>query len=165
MTLAAVREALLADAREEGERILGEARDEAEDRIAEARSQADQLVARARARGRAEGRVQAAHDAAMERASARFSVLSAQRRSYEELRTRARAAVLELRDQEGYAELVERLTASVRRDLGEGAEIERDPPGGGVRASAGSRSVDCTLPTLARRCVDDLGVRLERLWA
>src|ERR1035437_5695471 len=70
-----------------------------------------------------------------------------------------------LRGGRGYPELLQRLAAAARRDLGEDAEVEIDPPGlGGVRARAGSRRVDYTLASLADRRVEDLGPLLARRW-
>jgi vacuolar-type H+-ATPase subunit E/Vma4 len=166
VTLDAARDALLADARERAAARLAEADAEAGERIERARREAGELVARARAQGEAEGRVAAARAAAVERSSARMEVLAVQRAASDELRRRARAAVLALREAPDYRELLERLTAAARRDLGDGAEIECDPPDvGGVRARAGTRLVDYTLVVLADRCVDALGSRLPRLWA
>ena len=47
-----------------------------------------------------------------------MAVLAARRELYDELRRRARTAVLSLRDEPGYQELLERLAAAARRDLG-----------------------------------------------
>lgn len=166
MTLDAARDALLDDARRRAAALLAEADVEAGERIERARRQGDELRARARALGDAEGRVAAARVAALERTSARIEVLGAQRAASDELRRCARAAALGLRDAPDYAELLDRLTAAARRDLGDDAEIERDPPdAGGVRGRAGTRQVDYTLVALADRCVDALGSRLSLLWA
>lgn len=166
MTLDAAGHALLTDARERAAAVLAEADAEASAQIDGARRQADDLVARARTRGEAEGRVAAARAAAVERSFARLEILAAQREAHDELRVRARAAVLALRDEADYPELLDRLAGAARRDLGDGAEIERDPPGaGGVRGRAGTRRVDYTLVALAERCTDAIGPRLRRLWA
>lgn len=166
MTLDAARDALLDDARQRAAAMLAEADVEAGERLERARRQGDERLERARALGEVEGRVAAARAAALERSSARMEVLGAQRAASDELRRRARAAALGLRDAPDYAELLDRLMAAARRDLGDGAEIERDPRGvGGVRGRAGTRQVDYTLVALADRCVDALGSRLTRLWA
>jgi len=39
--------------------------------------------------------------------------------------------------------------------LGDGVEIDRDPPGGGVLARRGQALVDLTLPTLVERAAND----------
>jgi vacuolar-type H+-ATPase subunit E/Vma4 len=165
MTLEAARDALLGDAREAAQRRLDEAEAQARAHVEDARRQAADTIARARARGEAEGRVEAAHEEAQVRAFARMDVLAAQREAFDELGRRAREAALALRGEPGYAELLEHLVAAARRDLGEAAELEIDPPGaGGVRARAGSRRVDYTLPALADRCVAQLGGGVARLW-
>jgi hypothetical protein len=94
-----------------------------------------------------------------------MEVLAARGAAYQELRQRAGTAVLELRHEAGYADLLARLSAAARRDLGDDADLEVDPPdAGGVRARARTRLVDYTLPALAARCMDALGPRLRRLW-
>jgi len=158
-------EALLADARAQARRVLEEADAECAERLADARGRAEELLAGARQRGDAEGRLEADHQRALEGLLARTDVLAAQRRAYEELQARARAAVLGLRGEPGYPELLERLAAAARRDLGDAAQLEIDPPhAGGVRGTAGSLHVDYTLATLAEGCVRDLGPGLRRLW-
>ncbi|HVP01027.1 MAG TPA: V-type ATP synthase subunit E family protein [Solirubrobacteraceae bacterium] len=165
MSLDTASEALLADARAQAGAVLADADREAAERLADAHARAEALIARAREQGEAEGRIERGREEALESLLARTDVLAARRRAYEELRRRARGAVLGLRDEPQYGELLDRLAAAARRDLGAGAQIELDPPGlGGVRATAGSRRVDYTLVTLADRCVDELGPRLPRLW-
>jgi type III secretion protein L len=160
------RDALLADARERARQLLEQAEEEARELIAQAERDAEELIARARAGGLAAGRAQAAQDAGRGRALARWEVLAAQRAVYDDVCRRARKQVMALRDQPGYPELLEQLAAAARRDLGDGAELEIDPPAlGGVRARAGSRRVDYTLPALAEGCVRDLGPALAQLWA
>lgn len=165
MRIDTARDALLADARERAAQLLAAGEAEAEERIGAARRQAAAMIERARERGEAEGRVEAARDAAVERSFARVEVLAAQREAYDEFSRRARAATLALRDDPEYPALLDRLAAAARRDLGDGAEIERDPPEtGGVRGRAGTRSVDYTLSALADRCAAALGPRLRELW-
>lgn len=166
MTLEIVRDSLLADARAAAERVRSEAEAEASERLAQARRDADALVAAAREQGAAEGRHAAVVDEAGARVRARGEVLAARREVYDELRRAAREALLGLREATDYGDLLERLEAAARRDLGPAAEVEIDPPdAGGVRAIAGSRRVDYTLATLADRCIDDLGPALRRLWS
>jgi vacuolar-type H+-ATPase subunit E/Vma4 len=159
------REALLEDARARAARRLAAADAETDQRIAAARREAATIIAQARARGETEGRIAGARDAAVQRSFAHLKVLAAQRDVYDEFRRRARDATLALRDDPAYPALLDRLTASARRDLGDGAEIERDPPEvGGVRARDGTRSVDYTLPALADRAIAELGPRLRAVW-
>jgi vacuolar-type H+-ATPase subunit E/Vma4 len=160
------RAALLADARERAEQLLAQAEEQAREQVAQAQRDGEDLVERAREEGIAAGRAQAARDAGRDRTIARWEVLVAQRAAYEELRRRVRGEVMSLREEPGYEELLQQLAQAARRDLGEGAELEIDPPEhGGLFATAGSRRVDYTLTSLAERCVRDLGPALARLWA
>lgn len=146
--------------------MLARAGEDAEAAIASARREVEETVAAACARGEADGGARAVRELAREHALARIEVLAARRALYDELRRRARGSVLSLRDEPGYAELLDRLEAVARRELGDGAEIEVDPSeAGGVRGWAGSRRVDYTLPALAERCIAGMGHSLSRLWS
>ncbi len=165
MTIEVAGDALLADARTSAARIAEAADAEARERIEAARRAAAEITAQARARGVAEGRLAAAREAARQAALARTKALAAAGASYQELVLRVQAAVLDLRGEPGYADLLARLVAAARRDLGGDAELEVDPPdAGGVRARSGTRVVDYTLPALATGCLEALGPRLRRLW-
>ncbi len=165
MSLDTAREALLGDARREAEAILARADTEAGARLQDARRQAEELRVRARAQGEAEGRAGAARTRAGGRFAARMLVLAAKRASYDALLEQARRAALALREDPGYPQLLERLAAAARDDLGPDAELTLDPPGlGGVLGQAGSRAVDYTLAAIAERCVRDLGPRVAELW-
>jgi len=137
----------------------------ATEQLREARARADAMAAE----GRLEGERAAMRETARIHAAAvrtvRESRLRAQRALVDELCSRVRDAVLELRDAPGYEQLLDRLAKMARDQLGPDAELERDPPGvGGVLARAGSRSVDYTLATLATRMIEGLGESLEALW-
>jgi vacuolar-type H+-ATPase subunit E/Vma4 len=163
--LAAASDALLADAREQADRMLAEADAEARETMARAREEADAIIARGRGEGRTEGRVAASREEAQAHMLARMEVLGARREAYDELRARARVAALALRDDPEYPQLLERLAAAARADLGADAELGVDPAdAGGVRARQGSRRVDYTLAALAERCVAALGPEARRLW-
>lgn len=166
MTIGAARDALLADARATADRARAQAEAGARERVAAALREAEEQIARARAQGEADGREQGAVDEGVARTLAHLDVLHARREAYDELQRRAREAVLELRAAPDHAELLDQLAAAARRDLGDDAELELDPPGaGGVRASTASRRVDYSLAALADRCLEDLGPALARLWA
>ncbi len=62
------------------------------------------------------------------------------------------------------SQLIERLGALARSQLGPDAEVVVDPVRGGVVASAPGRRVDYTLPVLVERCVDRMGAEVDRLW-
>ena len=123
------------------------------------------MIAQARARGETEGRIAGAREAAVQRSFAHLQVLAAQREVYEEFCRRARAAALALREEPEYPALLDRLAEAARRELGERAEIERDPlADGGVVARDGTRSVDYTLPALADLAIAELGPHVRKLW-
>jgi hypothetical protein len=97
---------------------------------------------------------------------ARALVLGAERVAYDRLLAEAVSAARELRGCPEYADLERRLVDTVKVVLGPEAKITRDPDGrGGLQAQQGSRSVDLTLPALARRCVERLGGEVARLWS
>ena len=166
MNVDRLRATLLADAEAEADAALaaGESRTRAErERL---RAESSRLQESARAEGEAAGDLESARDLALARSGARRLVLEARQAVYEDFRSLALADALALRaDKKAYARLLDRLEAEARRSLGEDAEIERDPEDvGGVRARAGRRSVDLTLPTLLDGCVARLGARVEELW-
>jgi vacuolar-type H+-ATPase subunit E/Vma4 len=133
---------------------------------AEAEERGKVLVERARAEGVAAAEIVDRQEQAAARRRARAMVLAAKRELYEELCRQASAAAHLLRDDPGYPALLERLSAAVRAQLGEDAELEVDPSeAGGVRGSSGPRHVDYTLDALAERCLERLGGGLERLWS
>ena len=165
MTLEVARDALLADARASAARIIDEADTEVGERLEAARRTAAEILDRARSQGEAEGRLLSSREEARRAALERSRVLVARGGLHEELGRRARSAVLELRREPGYADLLARLEAAARDDLGDRAELEVDPPDvGGVRARAGTLLVDYTLPALAAACLESLGPRVRRLW-
>ena len=141
-------------ARDEAAATASAARGEVErrraDAAAEASSAGDASVRRIRADGTRAVRNQA---------------LAAQRSVYEEAYERSLTAVLELRHDGRYEALLNRLSADAHRRLGSGAAITRDPgPDGGVVASCEGRVLDLTLPSLARRSLEELGPQIEALW-
>ena len=119
--------------------------------------------------GRLEGARLAERNALRRRAAAnrraRELRLAAQRGLIEELRLRAGDGALLLRKDPRYGELLDRVVAGSEIQLGADAEVEVDPPDvGGVRARAGSTSVDYTLPALVDRAIAELDGQLETLW-
>jgi vacuolar-type H+-ATPase subunit E/Vma4 len=161
-----LRATLLEGAEGEARALLEDA-----DRRAAAESErsladSERLLETARAEGEASGELQSARALALARAETRRLVLEAKAAVYEDFRSRALAAALALRDDRAaYPPVLRRLEAEARRALGDGAELELDPPdAGGVRAHDGRRSVDLTLPVLVERCIGSLGVAVEELW-
>jgi vacuolar-type H+-ATPase subunit E/Vma4 len=161
----ALRTVVLRQAEADAEAVLAESAHRAAVELDQARRAAGALVDRARVEGETAGALETARARAAARATAQRLVLDARREVFEELRRRCREAALALRRQEGYALLLDRLAGAARDQLGRDAEVDLDPPGaGGVRARAGARRVDYTLPVLVDRCLEDLGRELERLW-
>jgi vacuolar-type H+-ATPase subunit E/Vma4 len=123
------------------------------------------MVARARNAGESDSKGEVAQTLVAARREAHARELAAQREVYEEFCRAALAASFELRGTPRYEALVKRLAEAARRQLGEGARLEIDPPTqGGVVGQAGSRRVDYTLAALTAGCISDLGERVGRLW-
>lgn len=165
MNLTPLRESLLEATRAA---LAEEARREdagTADRLAAAHAQAETAVARARAEGMRTAEREGARLRAVARREAREATLRAQQALVDELRTGALEAALRLRGRPDYPALLARLAEAARGRLGPHSVLELDPEGaGGVRARAGSRSVDYTLPALVDRALDELGERVEELW-
>jgi vacuolar-type H+-ATPase subunit E/Vma4 len=165
MTLEPLRKALRAETNAELKQRLGAVEDECARLVADAEAEARALVRR----GRLDGEEAAAREGARRRSAAtrkaREIRLRARQRQVEELERLAREAVLGMRSDDRYPDLLERLAAAVREQLGPDAEIEVDPEGrGGVIGRRGRATVDYTLPALAERAIADLGEEVERLW-
>jgi vacuolar-type H+-ATPase subunit E/Vma4 len=165
MNVDRLRATLLVEAEREAESLVASAEARAADERERAQAEAKGVVERAGDEGREAGELESARSRALARRRASRLVLEARRAVYEDFRRAAVEAVLALRSEDGYAALLARLSDDAREALGEDAELEVDPDGvGGVRARAGRRSVDLTLPTLAEGCMTRLGGRLEDLW-
>jgi vacuolar-type H+-ATPase subunit E/Vma4 len=165
MNLEPLRAALRAETDVEVQRRLEEVDAECERVVADAEAKARELARQ----GRREGEDAAAKEAMRRRATAtrraREIRLQAQRRQVEELQGRSREAVLRVREDSCYPELLERLARAARDQLGPGTEVELDPPAsGGVIGRSGRMSVDYTLPALVDRAMASLGDELEILW-
>ncbi len=166
MSVERLRATLLEGAEAEARALLEDADRRADAEAERSLADSEQFLETAQAEGGVSGELQSARALALARAEARRLVLEAKAAVYEDFRSRALAAALGLRDDRAaYRRVLRRLEAEACRSLGEGAELEVDPPdGGGVRARAGSRSVDLTLPVLVERCIGSLGVAVEALW-
>jgi vacuolar-type H+-ATPase subunit E/Vma4 len=165
VSLEPVRVALLAEAETEADGLVSRADEQAAAQVRQAEEQKAALVHRARTEGEAAAALEAAAELARARRRARRVVLEAQRAAYDDVRQQAHVAAQRLRSGERYQELLDRLVARVREELGPDAEIERDPPDGGVIGRLENRRVDHTLPALVERCLARNAVDLERLWA
>lgn len=165
MNVESLREALLAEADGEEKRHLADVDHTCELGLARARARAATLTARSRAEGERAAAQETRRRLGAARRRGRELRLAAQRTLVEELHRRSLDAAFAARDDPRYGDLLRRLAIRARAHLGPGAELELDPPGlGGVRARAGQRSVDYTLPTLVERTIRGLGLELEALW-
>jgi vacuolar-type H+-ATPase subunit E/Vma4 len=147
-----------------GEEALAAARGDADVRVADARHRRDQLIAHAEAEGRAAADELLRRDRARVRRDAAAVVLAAKRAAHVAVRAHVGDAVGALRSAADYPDVLDALAARAAARLGEGTHAERDPPGGGVVATAGSRRIDYTLPALADRACDALGESIEAVW-
>lgn len=165
MNLGSLRTALRVEAETQAAKRLAEVDEACKRRLAEAHARARELAHE----GRLEGARLAERNSLRRRAAAnrraRELRLAAERGLVEELRLRAGEGALLLRKDPRYGELIDRVSQAARSQLGADAEVEVDPPDvGGVRARAGSTSVDYTLPALVDRAIAELDGQLEMLW-
>jgi hypothetical protein len=151
--LTPVQAALLAAARAEAEGILARAEQTARDVLEQARAQASEIQAQARARGESESADVVESQRSQAGRQARSIVLAAERAEYEALREAARHAVTGLREEPEYRLVRRRMAVTLRRLLGDEAQVH-DAPGGGVVATAPGRSADLSLARLADRAVN-----------
>jgi vacuolar-type H+-ATPase subunit E/Vma4 len=166
MNLDPLRQAVVEQANAEAERIRREAGAQAAESLDQAERDGAASVEQASADGRAAGQLQAAGRLAATRRRTRGEILRAKRDLHDEFGARSHEAALELRATAGYQALLDALSAKARRQLGDDAVLEIDPPdAGGVRAVAAGRSVDYTLVALTERCLGRLAGRLEDVWA
>jgi vacuolar-type H+-ATPase subunit E/Vma4 len=159
-----VRDALLADAQAAADRVARDAEERASDQVAQAHREIEARVARARTEGETAAELETISALAEARRRARALVLEAQRDVHDGVRRQAEAAVQELRSTPRYGALLDRLSARAQEVLGPGAQIERDPPEGGVVACAGNRRLVYTLPALVERCLAEHAHEIDRLW-
>jgi len=146
------------------------AQEEAAEAVRQARGTAvrDQLegeAAAARAAGRAEAAAAGARAVADARRQAHRELLAARAGLYEGLHAECVRRAAALRGSERERRLVRRLSAELRRRLGDRAQIETDPGGrGGAVGREGARMIDCSLPVLVERSLERLGPEVEELW-
>jgi vacuolar-type H+-ATPase subunit E/Vma4 len=160
-----VAQALLSRSEAEASARITAAEERAKDIVAEGLAHAEDITRSAEAEGTRSAESEAGHRLARGRRKARRAVLGARMVAMERLHAETLAAVDELRRRPDYPNLEDGLADLAMTALGPDAELERDPElRGGVRARAGFRTVDLTLPSLAERCLQDLRTDLETLW-
>ena len=164
MKLDVLREALVAQARQEAAARESEAQRAAEERVENARSQARSLTEQAQAEGREQTARAVRRRLSSARRQGREVVLREQREALDRLRDRV---VERLRDDEqaaAYAGLMEELRDQARGQLGEDAEVDDEAAVGGFVAHAAGRAVDYRLPEVVARVMEEMGDELEELW-
>lgn len=160
-----VTRALLEQSRSDASTRIAAAEARAEDIVGEGQTHAEEITRSAQAEGSRSVESEVARRLAQGRRQARRAVLGARRAAVERLRREVLAAVEELRRRPSYTDLEDDLADLALAVLGPDAEIERDPgQRGGVEARAGLQTIDLTLPSLAERCLRDLGTDVETLW-
>ncbi len=163
-TLQPVRAALLADAEREAAEIRAAARTAADALIAEAEREVATAVEQERERARRSARARADHNASDARRAARQLLQAAGESERTRLIQALHATIGRLRDDDRYPQLVDALERRARAQLGDGADLRRDPAGrGGIVGRAGPRSVDYTLDALADRALAALGEEVATL--
>jgi vacuolar-type H+-ATPase subunit E/Vma4 len=164
--LAPLEAAVIAAARKDADAQLEAAKAKAAAVVAEAEGNARAVLEQAASEGRGAAKRAAEHRLVDGRRQARRLILGAQQAAYQHLVREAIRATEDLRQRPEYTDLERRLIETAKDVLGADAEIVPNPDGhGGVRASAGGRTVDLTLTALARRCIERLGEDVTRLWA
>jgi vacuolar-type H+-ATPase subunit H len=159
-----VRRALLEDAAADASRLLDDARTAADERVSTARERADQTVEAARRRARTTAEARAAHAVGAARREAHAVLLRAEDEVWAELVERLHRAVRTMPADPRYPALLDRLADLARGQLGDAADVRRDPDGGGVLATAGGRSVDYRLTALADRALDSIADEMAVPW-
>jgi hypothetical protein len=159
--LAPVRDALLAAAERDVDQRIAVVRAQAAEALAAAGRRAEDIISAARAAGVADAEAVRVTERSRARRAARARTLRARREAYDLLRLRSRQAVIQIRDEPGYAVIRDVLTAEAHRLLGPGADIT-EPDGGGVIGRSGSRSVDLSLAAFADRAVDSVAAGMEQ---
>jgi hypothetical protein len=154
-----LRQALLASAAAEADRLRGDAQREGAHAIAQARSEAAALLEAARAKGRSDGAELLAAEQTAVRRAARAAILLAQRTAYEELR---QGAVEAVRDLLREAEQRRLLGARLRDRLGGLATVSDTADGGLFAQAPDGRSIDASVGALVDSALADL--HLEQLW-
>ena len=160
LALEPLREALLANARAEADRLRRGAEEAGRQAVAAAEEEVAAMLARARAQGEEDGAELRRADQARVRSAARAGLLADRRAMYDELRRRARTVVRELLREPGEREL---LAEALRHGLGGRATVS-DTDDGGLRARApDGRTIDASVGVLVDRALAELD--LEQLWA
>lgn len=157
-----VRSAMVRRATQDAAAAVANAMDAAAATIAQAQADADALVARAAAEGAAQAAPVAMAELSRGQQAAKAVILGADLAIRNEVVRRIKAAVLALRQRPDYPRLLERLSVLAANAAGPGAVITAHPRGG-VVATSGGVTVNCSLPRLADHAVAMLGAQITAL--
>jgi vacuolar-type H+-ATPase subunit E/Vma4 len=166
LALEPVRTALLDDAHREADDIVAAARAAAAESVAAAEHEADEALRQVRRRKEATARARAERAREDARRTANAELLRARDELHRQLAEAVHEAVHDLTRDPRYPALLDRLEQLAREQLGNAAEIERDPAGyGGVVATEGHRRVDYRLPALADRALATIADEVVATWS
>lgn len=163
VALEPVRLRLRRDAEDEAARLRAEAHAEAAAIVRQAQQDAAAALSAAAAQAAATADPLRAAELRRARDAARSAVLTAQRAACDELRSRVRTAVAALQKEEGYDQLLHRITRLAKQAAGPAAEVTLVPSGGVIARRAGV-IVDCSLERLADLAIFELGAAVTDLW-
>ena len=165
MNVEHLRRSVLAAVASEVEAERVRARAEHDARIGEANERAAAILAEARRAHEAEVDSLVAERDMRAHREARALVLAAQAEVYDRFAREAVQAVFAQRGTPDYERLCARLATDAEALLGEGIELEIDPPAvGGVVGRREGRLVDYSLPALVDRAIGELGADVTRTW-
>ena len=165
VTLDALEQATLLDAREHADAIRSAAEARAQALVAAAQADADALLAEQRAKAERQAQLEERRQLALARADAHGLVLHAQRSVLSEAKAAVHTAAQALREDPRYAHLLARLEAQARARLASAGAVQvASTPDGGLIARAGSLQIDHSLHAQVERCLRGLAGELQRLW-
>ncbi|HEY8281869.1 MAG TPA: hypothetical protein VIG28_05255 [Leifsonia sp.] len=161
--LSPTRAALAAAARVQIEARRRAAEAEADEVLDAANHERVRMLEAAETAGASQAIAEAALRSARARRTADEEVLAQREAIRTELAERVRITAMSMTADPRYPKLLEQLTARARDVLGPRVEVTVRPEGG-VMATAGTRTLDLTLPALAARQLAAMNTELESLW-
>ncbi len=162
--LAPVRDAVLADARRDADADVAAAQRAGDALVAAAAAQAETIRADARAEGERDAEAVRVAQRARARRRARAIVLGAQQAALDDLHREVRSRLRAAWEQESLrADLVARLSATARADLGPDVAVHEHPDGGIVATVDGARAI-YRLADLADQVTAGLPDALVAMW-
>ena len=163
--LAAVRDALIEDARRRARALIEDADDEARDTLGRAQAEAHRILAEASADGQAAAERVAARDLTRARADAQALVLAARRRAYEDVRRRSVDGLVRRRSTPELAGLADRLGELAGARVGRGGGAGRRAPGEIAVAELGGERAVVRADALVDHVLADAADEVRSLWA